>query len=138
MRGTGVAGVLTAAVLGLAGCGGGGEPGVAPSPTPATTEASPTPSATPSATAAAPTVRVEVKGGKVVSGGGRHKIKLGSTVVLEVVSDTADEVHVHGYDKEFALKPGKPSRIEFTADIPGVFEVELHESGAALAELQVQ
>ncbi|MGH3647718.1 MAG: hypothetical protein ACRDTM_11170 [Micromonosporaceae bacterium] len=128
---------MTAALLGITGCGG-EEPEAKPSPSATSAEASPTPSPTPSATAAAPTVSVEIKGGKVVSGSGRHKIKLGSKVVLEFVSDTADEVHVHGYDKEVALRPGTPARVEFTANIPGVFEVELHESGLALCELQVQ
>lgn len=138
MRGTAAA-ILTAALLGLTGCGG-GEPEAGPttpSAVPATSGAA-TPSAAPSPTTPAPTVSITVKGGKVTAGNGRHKIKLGSTVILEVTSDTADEVHVHGYDKEFALKPGKPARVAFNANIPGVFEVELHEAGTALCELQVQ
>ncbi|MGH3735065.1 MAG: hypothetical protein ACRDT6_05520 [Micromonosporaceae bacterium] len=138
MRGTAVAGVLTAALIGLAGCGG-SEPdkagGASPEPT---AEASPTGTTAASPTAAAPTARIEIKGGKVTAGSGRHKVALGSTVVLEIVTDTADQVHVHGYDKEFDLTAGRPNRVEFTANIPGVFEVELHESGLALFELQVQ
>ncbi|MGH3716155.1 MAG: hypothetical protein ACRDT4_22230 [Micromonosporaceae bacterium] len=133
MRGTALAGVLAAALIGLTGCG--SEPKPAASPTPSAESPA---SAAPSPTTAAATVIVIVAGGKVTAGGGRHEIKLGTKVVLEFTSDAADEVHVHGYDKEVALKPGVSARIEFTANIPGVFEVELHESGLALCELQVQ
>jgi hypothetical protein len=36
------------------------------------------------------------------------------------------------------VAPGKPAIIDFTANVPGVFEVELEESGLKLFELQVQ
>lgn len=121
---------------GLAGCG--GEPATESGPSPsAPAAASPTVSPTPSPTAAEPTVRVVVKDGKVVSGKGKHEVKLGSRVVIEIVTDVADEVHLHGYDKEIQVRAGKPARLTFTADIPGVFEVELH-SGLLLCELQVR
>src|SRR6266540_869636 len=58
--------------------------------------------------------------------------------VLEILSDSDDEVHVHGYDKEAELKAGTPTKVSFTADVPGVFEVELHHSELELCELQVQ
>ncbi|MQA27359.1 MAG: hypothetical protein GEU94_18265 [Micromonosporaceae bacterium] len=132
---------MTAAIVigaGLAGCGGEPEPAATDGPLPSaapTTAATVSP--TPSPTAAEPTVRVAVKGGKVVSGKGRHDVKLGSRVVIEIVTDVADEVHLHGYDKEIRVRPGTPARLTFTADIPGVFELELH-SGLLLCELQVR
>ena len=49
----------------------------------------------------------------------------------------ADEAHVHGYDREAELAPGTPATVRFAADIPGVFEVELHETGTVLLSLQV-
>ncbi|MGH3659961.1 MAG: hypothetical protein ACRDUA_25250 [Micromonosporaceae bacterium] len=131
------AGISVAALIGLAGCGGttGPEADDSPSPTaPASSAASP--SGSPAADAE--TIRVEVKDGKVIAGDGRHTVQQGANVVLEIVSDSADEVHVHGYDEKAVLKPGRPSRIGFAADVPGVFEVELHESGLLLCELQVQ
>lgn len=127
-RGTVVA-VLTAALLGLTGCG-------EPVSSSATHHASS--AATPDKSASAVTIRVEVKAGKVISGGGKHPVALHSDLVLEIVSDKADEVHIHGYDKEAEVAAGKPTRIEFTANIPGEFEVELHHSEVELCELQVQ
>ena len=84
----------------------------------------------------APTARFEVKHRKVVSGPRRVEVKLGSQVVIEVLVDVADEIHVHGYDDGAAVTPGKPTRLVLTASIPGVFEVELH-SGVMLCELRV-
>lgn len=138
MRRKAAAGIAASVLIGLslAGCGGDAKPEATGKPTPsATPSASPSPTASP--TAAAPTVRIQVKGGKVISGNGTHKVKQGSRVVIEIVTDVADEVHLHGYDKEVRTSPGKPARLSFTADIPGVFEVELH-SGLLLCELQVQ
>jgi heme/copper-type cytochrome/quinol oxidase subunit 2 len=44
---------------------------------------------------------------------------------------------VHGYDLKGDVAPGRPAIIEFTANVPGVFEVELEEAGLKLVELQV-
>lgn len=63
---------------------------------------------------------------------------LGARVVLAVTSDTADELHVHGFDQSVELKPGRRTTLELTADSPGLFEVELHESGLLLVQLEVR
>jgi hypothetical protein len=46
-------------------------------------------------------------------------------------------VHVHGYDLTADLAAGTPAELSFTATIPGVFEVELHDAGTVLRSLQV-
>lgn len=81
-------------------------------------------------------IEVTVSEGKV-EGGGRVPVELGSTVRLRVAADVTDEVHVHGYDLTARVTAAEPSELEFTADIPGVFEVELEESGVKLADLEV-
>ncbi|MEU7784586.1 hypothetical protein [Amycolatopsis sp. NPDC049159] len=78
-----------------------------------------------------------VRGGKRVAGPDRVEVAPGRAVRLEVTSDTADELHVHGYDKEVELTAGQPGSVSFTADVPGLFEVELHHSGAKLTQLRV-
>lgn len=78
-----------------------------------------------------------VEGGSVIEGGGRESVPLGSTVALVVTSDVEEEIHLHGYDVELAVVPGVPAVLEFTADIPGVFEVELHGSGLGLWDLEI-
>lgn len=80
---------------------------------------------------------IEVRGGQVRGGAKRVQADVGDTVALTVTSDVADTVHVHGYDLEEPVAPEEPATLEFTADIPGVFEVELHDSGLKLADVQV-
>ena len=64
-------------------------------------------------------------------------VDLGDQVELVITSDTADEVHVHGYDLTVDVAPGEPATLSFTADKPGVWEIELHDAGSVLLELQV-
>jgi len=85
----------------------------------------------------APSV-VKVKGGKVSGVEDTVEVTLGDEVILVVSSDKADEVHVHGYDETDDVSPKERAEIEFTADIPGVFEVELEDATQLLFELQVQ
>jgi hypothetical protein len=84
------------------------------------------------------TVRFEVKDGRLVTGPRSLDVRLGEQVVVEVVSTAADELHVHGYDREAPVEPGKTAQVSFTADLPGVFDVELHGSDLKLCELRVQ
>jgi hypothetical protein len=81
-------------------------------------------------------VTISYSGGDV-TGGGRIEVPLGEPVQLLIESDTADEAHLHGYDIFLDLEPGTDGIIEFTADIPGIFELELENSRVLLAELEV-
>lgn len=138
--------LLAPAVLALslfaAGCGGGEdatEP-AASAPATASTEAAPeaTASATPSEPAFDGTlIKVAVNGSKVAPRPSTHKIDKGGKVRIEVTSDKPDELHVHGYDKTADLKAGETAVIEFTADQSGRFEVETHDSGLLLFNLEV-
>jgi hypothetical protein len=114
-----------AAVLLLAACGAPASPSAAPPP------------ASPSAPAVVP-VDVRVAGGEVQGPGARVEVPVGATVRISVVSDRADELHVHGYDRSLPLVAGTPGVLEVVADVPGVFETELHESGATLPSLEVR
>ncbi len=82
------------------------------------------------------TIEVTVTGG-IVEGGGRAKVPLGDRVKLTVVADVSDEVHVHSYDLVADVAPGAPAVFEFLADIPGIFEVELHRAHSLLLDLEV-
>ena len=86
---------------------------------------------------AAQTITVEVLGGAAVGGHQRVEVDLGSVVAVTVTADTAEEVHVHGYDILRAVSDGHPAHFAFTAEIPGVFEVELEGSGRLLLQLEI-
>jgi heme/copper-type cytochrome/quinol oxidase subunit 2 len=83
-------------------------------------------------------IKVSVKDGKVTPATHREKVNQGDTVRLEVTTDTDDEVHVHGIDIEKETVAGKPTRITFKADEPGVYEVETHETELQLMQLEVR
>jgi hypothetical protein len=133
--------LLTAGLL-LAGCAGTDPDATRSSATP-TSSPGPSADAAPTsgtAPAGATGQRIEVRAvrGSVSGDTGRVTVPLGTAVTLAVTSDAPDEVHVHGYDLTTALSPGTPSELAFDATLPGVFEVELHESGTVLLFLQVQ
>lgn len=83
-------------------------------------------------------IEVTVADGEVSPPATEHAFELGDEVTLTITSDEADELHLHGYDEELALPAGEAATLTFTADIPGVFEAELHESGLLLFELKVE
>ncbi len=82
-------------------------------------------------------VDVVVEGGVVVSGGGRRSVPLGDRVAILVTSDVSDEIHLHGYDLFADVEEGQTGVLSFTAEIPGVFEVELEAEHLPLVELEI-
>lgn len=84
------------------------------------------------------TIKVAVRGGKVVPSTHREKVPEGDTVRVVVTTDIADEIHVHGYDLKKDVAAGKTGTIDFVADQSGVFEVELENAGLQLLQLEVQ
>lgn len=74
--------------------------------------------------------------GSTVTGGGRITVPLGETVTLRITSDIADQIHIHGYDLFVDLEAGVTAEVSFAADIPGVVEVETHNSQLVIANLE--
>ncbi len=141
---------VAAGVGALAGCGGDDgdvaettEPAVtttAPAETETETQAETETTAETTPAPAKPkptTVTIRVVGGVPQGGIARPKVTKGDRVVIVVRTDAGESVHVHGYDVERAITPGKPVRLPITATIPGRFEVELHHPDAVLAVLTV-
>jgi hypothetical protein len=83
-------------------------------------------------------IEATVTGDKVETASRRVRIDRGQKVRIRVQADRAEEVHLHGYDLSADVAPGRPVVIDFTADAPGVFEVELEQAHLRLFELQVQ
>jgi hypothetical protein len=66
------------------------------------------------------------------------KVKKGGHVHLTVKSDTADEVHVHGYDFHKDVAKGGTVTFDFPAKIDGGFIVELENAHQTLVNLNVE
>ena len=80
---------------------------------------------------------VEVKDAKPVGGIQNLTWKKGDTIDLTVHSDTADEVHFHGYDVHKDVAKGGTVRFQIPATITGKFIVELEEHKQTLANVTV-
>lgn len=113
------------------------------SPTPTPTSAPPSndsgqPSGVPRPDAVV--INVTQQNGRVTPSGDKVTVQLGQTVVLNLVSDTADEVHAHtsGGGREVTLNPGEPTTLTFVADEVGRFEVEMHETETIIVILIVR
>ncbi len=68
----------------------------------------------------------------------RVEVEQGQNVRLMISSDVAELVHVHGYNLFVELVPGETAILDFVAEAPGLFEVELEESGKFLFELSTK
>ncbi len=83
------------------------------------------------------TALASFEAGAVTTEADRVKASIGDTVEIIVTSDVSEEVHLHGYDIVADLEPGVAKTLRFTADIPGIFEVEMENSGTLIFELEV-
>ncbi len=81
-------------------------------------------------------ILVTVAGGQLTSER-RAEVKLGDNVRIVIRSDTADELHLHGYDLTVDVAAGQDAELAFVAEIPGIFEVELEGLRLQVLELVV-
>jgi hypothetical protein len=106
--------------------------------TPTITEPSVPPPPRPPAPPPAAQVRIVVRDGQPVGGIRRVTVGKGRRVVLVVMSDVADHVHLHGYNVMRDVAPGMPARLAFRATIVGTVEVELEDRRLQLATITTQ
>jgi hypothetical protein len=81
---------------------------------------------------------VEVRDAKPVGGVKTVTYKKGDTIDLTVKSDTADEVHFHGYDVHKDVPANGSVRFQLPATIEGEFIVELEQQKETLANVKVE
>jgi hypothetical protein len=96
------------------------------------------PSQRPAAEPAPSYTTIEVRDGESVGGVKEISLEKGDTARIEVRSNRAGEVHIHGYDEYLDLKAGKPARTRFRADLEGIYEIEDHDTGTQIAELRIE
>jgi len=121
----------------LSGCTSAAEPQASASPSAVASASEPSSPASPSSVPPsspslnpdyALTINISIANGKTIPNGEKINVRVGQKVILNVTSDTDDEVHAHigGPGYELPVQAGTPATGEFTIDSPGSFEVESH------------
>jgi hypothetical protein len=129
--------LAAAAAILLAGCGG--------NKSTDETSAAPPTSADPSAMTDAQTppqrllVDVTIKSGTVTPTNEQLTASVEQPIVIRVDSDAADELHVHSTpEHSFPIAVGPGQSFQFTVDMPGRVDVELHTLNKTIATIAVQ
>ena len=131
---------LAAGALLIAGCGGGGSGGAQSS------------SGQPSASTVSPSdmqneqrapnrllIDVTIKGGEINPTNAQLEAKTNEPIVVKVDSDVADELHVHSTpDHTFKIEAKPGQQFQFSVDVPGKVDIELHHLEKTIATVQVQ
>ena len=84
-------------------------------------------------------VDVTIAKGQVTPTNATLQAKVGQPITLRVTSDAADELHVHSTpDHKFQVAAAPNQTFQFSADVPGNVEVELHHLDRTIATIHVQ
>jgi hypothetical protein len=121
-----VAAATAALICGLIGCGGSHEAGSA--------GASNT-----TGGGGGPVVDVVIANGQVTPANATLQAKVNQQITLKVSSDATDEMHVHSTpDHKFQVAAAPNQTFQFSVDVPGTVEVELHHLKRTVATIQVR
>ncbi|MCZ6911918.1 MAG: hypothetical protein O7F72_03850 [Proteobacteria bacterium] len=74
-------------------------------------------------------IEIEIEGRHLVGEDNVFRVYQGMQVTLVVTSDEAASLHLHGYDIEFDLIPGKPATVSLIAHATGRYPVTSHGWG---------
>jgi len=80
---------------------------------------------------------VDMRDGKPAGGAKTFEFRPGDSARIDVRSNQPAEIHLHGYDIEKSVQPGRTTTVRFKADIDGIFELEDHDSDQELARIRV-
>lgn len=84
-------------------------------------------------------IDVTIKGGEVTPTNAQLQGKVSDPIVVRVNSDAADELHVHSNPEHtFKIEPRNGQQFQFTVDVPGTVDIELHQLNRVIASVQVQ
>lgn len=129
--------VLATTTLITAGCGGSGTETTPAGPT----ESVVNPSDMPNQQAPPDKLVIDVmiRGGTLTPTNEQLQAAVGEPIVINVDSDVADELHVHSTPEHTFKVEAKPGQtFQFTVDVPGKVDVELHQLNRTIATIAVQ
>lgn len=85
-----------------------------------------------------PVVNVDIKGTKVSPTGDRIRAEAGVPITFVVTSDRAGGLHVHSSPEQTPEFVKGTSTLQVTIKRPGLIDVEEHESGELIVQLEVR
>ena len=125
---------VAAAALITAGCGGGSDTS-ADSPS----TVSPSDMSNEQAPPERLVVDVTIAGGTVTPTNAQLHAAVKEPIVIRVNSDAADELHIHSVPEHtFNVEPRPGQSFQFSVDVPGRVDVELHRLNRTIATIAVQ
>jgi plastocyanin len=85
------------------------------------------------------TVNVTIANRQVNPANATLQAKVGQPITFHITSDAADELHVHSVpDHKFEIAAAPNQTFQFTVDVPGNVDVELHHLDRTIATIQVR
>ena len=84
-------------------------------------------------------IDVTIKGGEVNPTNAQLQAKTKEQIVVKVASDVADELHVHSTpDHTFKIEAKPAQQFQFSVDVPGKVDIELHQLNRTIATVEVR
>lgn len=84
-------------------------------------------------------VNVTIAKGQVSPSNATLQAKVSQPITLRVTSDAPDELHVHSVpDHKFPVAAAANQTFQFSVDVPGNVDVELHHLDRTIATIQVR
>lgn len=85
------------------------------------------------------TIEVTIADGRVTPTNATLQAKAKEQITLRITSDVTDELHVHSVpDHKFEVAAAPNQTFQFSVDVPGNVDVELHHLKRTIATIQVQ
>ena len=84
-------------------------------------------------------VDITIAGGQVTPTNATLQATVAQPITLRVTSDATDELHVHSVpDHKFRVAAAANQTFQFSVDVPGNVDVELHHLDRTIATIQVR
>ncbi|ETW21791.1 hypothetical protein MGAST_23825 [Mycobacterium gastri 'Wayne'] len=84
-------------------------------------------------------VNVTIANDQVTPSNATLQAKVKELITLRVTSDATDELHVHSVpDHKFQVAAAPNQTFQFSVDVPGTVDVELHHLKRTIATIHVQ
>jgi hypothetical protein len=84
-------------------------------------------------------IDVTIQSGNVTPTNEQLQAAVNEQIIIRVNSDAADQLHVHSTPEHTFNVEAKPAQsFQFTVDVPGKVDIELHQRKRTIATVQVQ